>query len=127
MKEDILRVLKMVEEGKIDAQKGAELIEALNVPKPEEKSLIQPYSVNLNDERMLRVRVVSADKDNVNIQLPVKFVKGVIAACGKIPVNVQGMEGIDMQMLLQAIDSGLNGKIVDVKSANGDIVEVSID
>jgi hypothetical protein len=127
MKEDVLRVLKMVEEGKIDAQKGTELIEALNVPKLEEKTLIQPYSVNFNDERMLRVRVVSADKDNVNIQLPIKFVKGVIAACGKMPVNIQGLEGIDMQMLLQAIDSGLNGKIVDVKSANGDIVEVSIE
>jgi len=28
---------------------------------------------------------------------------------------------------MEAIDSGLEGKIVDVKSSNGDIVEVSIE
>jgi hypothetical protein len=127
MKEDVLRVLKMIEEGKIDAQKGTELIEALNVPKLEEKNMIPKQTINFNDERMFRVKVISAERDNVNIQLPVKFIKGVIAACGKMPLNVQGMEGIDMQMLLQAMDSGLTGKIVDVKSANGDIVEVTID
>lgn len=127
MKEDVLRVLKMIEEGKIDAQKGAELIEALNGPKLEEIAVIPAKTVNFNDERMLKVKVVSSERDNVNIQLPVKFIKGVIAACGKMPLNVQGMEGIDMQMLLQAMDSGLTGKIVDVKSANGDTVEVAIE
>lgn len=127
MKEDVLRVLKMIEEGKIDAQKGAELIEALNGPKREEIAVIPAKTVNFNDERMLKVKVVSSERDNVNIQLPVKFIKGVIAACGKMPLNVQGMEGIDMQMLLQAMDSGLTGKIVDVKAANGDTVEIAIE
>lgn len=127
MKEDVLRVIKMIEEGKIDSEKGAELIEALNGPKVEEKTMIPTRNVNFNDERMLKVKVVSAERDNVNVQLPVKFIKGVIAACGKMPLNVQGMEGIDMQLLLQAMDSGLTGKIVDVKSANGDTVEVVIE
>jgi DUF4097 and DUF4098 domain-containing protein YvlB len=127
MKDDVLRVLKMIEEGKIDSQKGAELIEALKEPKVEEKTIIPTTNINFNDERMLKVKVVSAERDNVNVQLPVKFIKGVIAACGKMPLNVQGMEGIDMQLLLQAMDSGLTGKIVDVKSANGDIVEVVIE
>jgi hypothetical protein len=127
MKEDVLRVLKMVEEGKIDSQKGAELIDVLNAPKLEEKAVATVNKINFNDERMLRVKVLSAKNDNVNVQLPVKFIKGVLAACGKLPLNIQGMEGIDVQMLLQAMDSGLTGKIVDVKSGEGDIVEVSIE
>lgn len=122
MKEEILRIMKMAEEGKIDSEKAAELIEALKVPAQEQ------ISVNdMESEPMLKVRVHSEDNDNVNIKLPIKFVKGVIASCGKIPMNIHGMENIDTNMLLEAIDSGLKGKIVDVQSADGDIVEVTIE
>jgi hypothetical protein len=123
MKEEVMRVLKMVEEGKISAEKGAELIEAMkgeNLPVSYEPKVS-------NDEMMLKVRVISAQNDNVNVQLPVKFIKGVLASCGKMPMNIKGMEGLDIDMLLQAIDSGLTGKLVDVKSANGDLVEVVIE
>jgi hypothetical protein len=126
MSEEVLRILKMVEEGKLDASKGAELIEALNANKLPEK-YVTPANTISNDGMMLKVKVISAEKDNVNIKLPIKFIKGVIAACGKIPVDVHGMEAIDTKMLLEAIDSGLTGKIVDVQSANGDIVEVVIE
>ena len=125
MKEDVLRIMKMVEEGKIDSQKAAELIEALNAPKLE--APVEKVKIDLNDERMLRVKVLSAQNDNVNVQLPLKFVKGVLAACGKMPMNIQGMEGVDVNLIIQAIDSNLTGKIVDVKSGNGDIVEVVIE
>jgi transcriptional regulator CtsR len=135
MKEDITRVLKMVEEGKIDVEKASELIDALKASQPEENKII---TTNFNDNgyngrsktgegTMLRVRVLSAANDTVNVQLPIKFIKGVLAACGKIPIDVNGMESLDTAMLLEAMDSGLTGKIVDVKSANGDIVEVTIE
>lgn len=130
MKEEVMRIMKMVEEGKIDSERAAELIDALKAPKGEEKKLLDaPGSekVSFEENRMLRVKVISSTKDNVNIQLPVKFIKGVLSAVGKIPVNVQGMESIDMNMIVQAIDSGLIGKIVDVQSGNGDIVEVVIE
>jgi hypothetical protein len=124
MKDDVLRILKMVEEGKISSEKGVELIEAVRG----EKLLPEKYVPKVsNDEMMLKVKVISAANDNVNVQLPIKFIKGVLAACGKIPVNVNGMESIDTKMLMEAIDSGLTGKIVDVKSANGDLVEVVIE
>jgi hypothetical protein len=124
MKDEVMRVLKMVEEGKISAEKGAELIEAM---KSEGALAIHEQPKISYDELMLKVRVISADKDNVNVQLPLKFIRGVLGACGKMPMNVKGMEGIDIDMLIQAIDGGLTGKIVDVKSANGDIVEVVIE
>lgn len=124
MKDEVMRVLKMVEEGKISAEKGAELIEAM---KGERSLVVQEQPKISYDELMLKVRVISADKDNVNVQLPLKFIKGVLGACGKMPMNIKGMEGIDINMLMEAIDSGLTGKIVDVKSANGDIVEVVIE
>ena len=122
MKEDIARILKMVEEGKIDSGKATELIEALN----------SVQTINIakkidNSEKMLRVRVISGTDDKVNVNLPIKFIKNVLNACGKIPLDINGMESIDTKLIADAIDSGIEGKIVDVKSSKGDIVEVWIE
>ena len=123
MKEDVMRIMKMVEEGKINAEKGSELIEALNGNKLSEKFVVN----NSNEGMMLKIKVKSSTNDNVNIKLPINFIKGVLASCGKLPMNVKGMEGIDIDMLVQAIDSGLTGRIVDVQTGDGDIVEVVIE
>jgi uncharacterized protein YicC (UPF0701 family) len=123
MKEDVQRILKMVEEGKIDSDKAAELIEALN-----KSSNVQQLSISGNLDKMLKVRVLSATKDTVNVNVPIKFLKAIGNAVNNIKIpGVSEQEGIDIKMIMEAIDSGLEGKIVDVKSGNGDIVEVSIE
>lgn len=123
MKEDIKRILKMVEEGKIDSDKATELIEALNKTTNEHQ-----LSVQGNLDKMLKVRVLSATKDTVNVNVPVKFLKAIGNAVNNIKIpGVSEQEGIDVKMIMDAIDSGLEGKIVDVKSGNGDIVEVYIE
>lgn len=128
MKEDILRVMKLLEEGKIDSERAAELIDALKESKQEAITgeTTKPV-IDLNDDRMFRVKVRSVEGDDVNVQIPLKFVKGVLAACGRIPLNIEGLGEIDMNALSQAIDSGLTGRIVDVKSSKGDIVEIYVD
>ena len=142
MNEEISRILKMVEEGKIDSEKAMQLIEALKGGNKELITLDKAPSNN-NDYsnshsnssfngKMLRIKVKSKEKDNVNINLPLKFVSGMIKTFGKIPnVNVNGMENVDMdamtQTILEAIDGGMDGKIVDIQSGDGDIVEIVIE
>ncbi|WP_315072412.1 SHOCT-like domain-containing protein [uncultured Clostridium sp.] len=122
MKEEVKRILKMVEEGKIDLDKATELIEAINKPVN-----IQP-SVSENVNKMLKVRVLSATNDTVNVNVPVKILKAIGNAVNTIKIpGISDQEGIDIKMIMEAIDSGLEGKIVDVKSSNGDIVEVTIE
>lgn len=143
MNEEIMKVLKMVEEGKIDANKAAEIIEVLK--KNEEPAALEDaeksiYQINAIEpvepiepelplksmgERMLIIKVDSP-KDKVNVRLPINFIKGVLGACKKLPVNVEGMENVDIEMIAKAIDEGLVGKIVDVQSSSGEIVEISI-
>lgn len=123
MKEEVKKIMKMVEEGKIDSDKAAELIEAINKP-----ANIQQLTVSENINKMLIVRVISATNDNVNVKVPVKFLKAIGNAINNIKIpGISEQEGIDIRMIMEAIDSGLEGKIVDVKSGNGDIVEVSIE
>ena len=123
MKEEVKRILKMFEEGKIDLDKAAELIEALN-----KSTDVKQLPVTGNLDKMLKVIVLSATKDTVNVNVPVKFLKAIGNAVNNIKIpGVSDQDGIDIKMIMEAIDSGLEGKIVDVKSGNGDIVEVSIE
>ena len=137
MNEEISRILKMLEEGKIDSEKAMLLIEALKGGSKELVTLDKGTSDNNShgssiNSKMLRIKVRSKENDIVNINLPLKFVSGMIKTFGKIPnVYVHGMENVDMdsmaQTILDAIDGGMNGKIVDIKSGDGDIVEVVIE
>jgi len=123
MKEEVKRILKMVEEGKIDVDKASELIDALS-----NSAITAPAASSKNLDKMLKIRVFSATKDTVNVNVPVKFLKAIGTAVNNIKIpGVSDENGIDVQMIMEAIDSGLEGKIVDVKSSNGDIVEVSIE
>ncbi|WP_055668823.1 SHOCT-like domain-containing protein [Desnuesiella massiliensis] len=143
MNEEIMKVLKMVEEGKIDANKAAEIIEVLKKNEEtvlsdgtggfiQEITAIEPIEpiepeppVKPMGGRMLIIKVDSP-KDKVNVRLPINFIKGVLGACKKLPVNVEGMENVDIELIIKAIDEGLVGKIVDVQASGGEIVEISI-
>ncbi|AWI04912.1 SHOCT-like domain-containing protein [Clostridium drakei] len=129
MNEEISKILKMVEEGKITSEKAEQLIESLN-PK---NTSIETFKTISNDadimNKMLKIKVTSHDGDDVNVNLPIKFIKTMLKTIGKIPItdNIKGMENLDLNLISDAIDNNLSGKIVDVKSANGDLVEVSIE
>lgn len=122
MNDEIMKVLKMLEEGKIDAQKAGELIEVLNASKNNVPAVT-------NSDKMLKIRVNSQNGDNVNINIPVKFIRSIGGAIKRIPKveGVEGLEDIDIQAILQAVSDGLDGKIVDVKSEKGDNVEIVVE
>lgn len=122
MNDEVMKVLKMLEEGKIDAQKAGELIEVLNASKNNVPAVT-------NSDKMLKIRVNSQNGDNVNINIPVKFIRSIGGAIKRIPKveGVEGLEDIDIQAILQAVSDGLDGKIVDVKSEKGDNVEIVVE
>ncbi|MEY8001715.1 hypothetical protein AB8U03_16220 [Clostridium sp. Mt-5] len=125
MNEEIAKVLKMLEKGKITSDKAQDIIESLK----DKSKDVQAVSDEDITDKMLKIKVNSHDGDNVNVNLPVKFIKIILKTVGKIPISdsVKGMENIDLNLISEAIDNNLSGKIVDVKSANGDVVEVVIE
>lgn len=125
MREGLLKVLTMISKGNLEVEKGADLIEAMY--KKEDKALD-----NINyDRRMFRILVDSADGDNVKVNLPVVVITSILKATGKLPIKTEEMEGIDLEMMTQAIISSLDnemlGEIVTVDSANGDKVRILIE
>ncbi|MGN4125252.1 SHOCT-like domain-containing protein [Lysinibacillus sphaericus] len=129
MKEEITRVLTMVQEGKIDADKGSELIEILQGKEETGNKLLEKPTKYL--DKTLKIRVVSTENDNVTVNLPIKLVKVVLMAghsiAASIPQAEKYVKDIDISLIIEAIENELDGQIVDIKSANGDTVSVIID
>lgn len=127
MSEEIKRVLKMVEEGKMDSGEAAELIEALKEESPPEKK--EPAKSYL--DKMLKVRVYSDEKDQVNVNVPIRFVRTMLklgqGIAGNIPAAKEYVSEIDMDVIIEAIDNEMEGKIVDIQSSTGEIVAVYIE
>jgi hypothetical protein len=129
MKDEISRVLTLVEEGKIDKEKASELISIL-------QGNNQPESVTIKKEvsygtKMLKIRVTSEQGDNVNVNLPINLVKAVLKVgtniAEKIPEAEKYVKDINVDLLIEAIENELDGQIVDITSANGDKVFVVIE
>ncbi|GAB3796222.1 SHOCT-like domain-containing protein [Virgibacillus kimchii] len=127
MSEEIKRVLKMVEDGKMQSGEAAELIEALReVPDAERKTSTKSYL-----DKMLKIRVYSDEKDQVNVNVPVRFVRTMLklgqGIAGNIPAAKEYASDIDMDVIIEAIDNEMEGKIVDIQSSSGEIVAVYIE
>lgn len=120
MNEEIKRILKMVEEGKLTSDQAAELISAI---KESDRQSEPPKS----GEKKLKVNIVSSKGKDFNINMPLKFCKGILKATGKIPMHIEGGEEKDMQVIMAAIENEVCGKIVDMRSGNGDHIEVVIE
>ncbi|MFR1709466.1 MAG: SHOCT-like domain-containing protein [Clostridium sp.] len=129
MNEEMLMVLKMVEEGKVSADKAKELIDALgNTSKNTESITSKRY-----EDKFLRVEVLGHDGDKVNVKLPIKVIREVLKVTGKLPISksIEGMDGIDIDELMNTIvsclDNEVMGEIVDICSSDGDTVKVVVD
>lgn len=129
MKEEITKVLTMVQEGKIDAEKGSELIQVLKEKEETSNKLLKKPNEYL--DKTLKIRIVSTENDNVKVNLPIKLVKLVLMAghsiAASIPQSEKYVKDIDINLIVEAIENELDGQIVDIKSANGDTVSVIIE
>ena len=84
------------------------------------------------EELTLRVRVNTVAGDKVRVNLPMVMVK----LCMEIGVDVvpnfseEGktvMKSIDMEKVVEMVEKGLVGKLVEVETAEGDLVEVVVE
>ncbi len=112
MKEEILKILRMVEEGKLTKDEAVELIEALKETEKEEK-------VIPSKKKFLKIRVTKQGKPTVNVTLPFSLVKWGLSLAQKIghkKLTVEGKEiPVDLNELNEALkDPEFKGKIIDV-------------
>lgn len=124
------QILQMVKEGTITVEDGIKLLEALGAQSAQTQS-VQPV-INVNPaggRKMLRVTVDSAKGDAVRINVPTSLVKAGLNLSNQLKIdgNPVDMKGVDVDMIMAAIEEGATGEIVNVESAEGDIVKIFID
>jgi transcriptional regulator with XRE-family HTH domain len=75
-----------------------------------------------------KIKVLSSDGDNVNINLPVSLLLMAFDA-GMMP-KIEGrdvLKDIDMKKVIELVQKGVLGKIVDIHTADGDVVEIVVE
>lgn len=81
------------------------------------------------DQMMLKIVVNEKDGDKVRVNLPMAIVKvGIEIGMSMPQVNGQdALKGIDVEKLLSLVDKGLVGKLLEVESSDGDLVEIYVE
>ncbi|HSM23784.1 MAG TPA: hypothetical protein VK856_02875 [Anaerolineaceae bacterium] len=129
--EERIKILSMLQDGVINADQAAKLLEALGSTGSESKSPPTPPSVERpgggRSGKFFRVRVTDTDtgKTRVNVRLPV----GLVGAGLKMGMKFSPeIEGIDPNIINEFLESGEIGQIVDVfDEEDGEHVEVFIE
>lgn len=117
--EERIKILQMIQDGKISPEDGAKLLSALNESGP-----VKPRTSRFSDARMIRVRVTDkfTGKSKVSVNLPLGLVDaGLNIASNFVPNMV-------VDDISSAIREGLTGKIIDVvDEEDGEHVEIFIE
>lgn len=127
--EERMRILMMIQEGKISAAEGARLIEALDdLKEPSPSTPPGPKTTSTGKKpRYLRVLITDTDsgKTRVNVRLPVSLVNSGIRMGARFAPEIEGLE---MEDLNSWLNSGEVGQIVDIfDDEDGEHVEVFLE
>jgi hypothetical protein len=125
--EERMKILKMIEEGKLSAEEGTKLLSALSssrTPSPPRPPGMPGIS---GGPRWLRIRVtdVRTGRSKASVQIPLALVDAGMKIGAHFAPEV---EGVNMANVMEALRSGVTGKIIDVTDEeDGEHVEIYVE
>lgn len=120
--EERMKILKMLEEGKITADEAITLLRAL-----EGGPQTPPRATSGVDKRFLRIHVsdLSSGKAKVNVTIPIGLVGVGLRIAERF---APGFEGVEVQELEELLAGGVTGKVVEVvDEEENERVEISVE
>lgn len=119
--EERMKILKMIEEGKLSAQEGAKLLAAL-------ASGNKPLGgLSASGAKWLRVRVtdVASGRSKATVQIPLSLMEAGMKIGAHFAPEI---DGVNMDQLMDALRAGMTGKIIDVMDdEDGEHVEIFVE
>lgn len=126
--EERLRVLQLIQDGKISAEEGIRLLESLDSASQTAAAKTAPSGQPAGrGARWFRVRVTdtATGKTRVNVRLPVNVLSAGMKMGARFSPEV---EGLDMDQLMELIQAGATGQVLDVTDEeDGEHVEVFLE
>ena len=97
-----------------------------------EVKMVPPAQRKSLEELTFRVRVNSAQGDKIRVNLPMTLIKMAMEVGVDVVPNMTGDAGdmlkdLDMKKVIEMVEKGLIGKIVEMESAQGDTVEIVVE
>ncbi|HCC79295.1 MAG TPA: hypothetical protein DEP80_06785 [Anaerolineae bacterium] len=123
--EERMKILKMIDEGKLSVEEGAKLLSALSASQKASPG----GSVNLGTggARWLRVRVTDTvtGRSKATVQIPISLIDAGMKIGAHFAPEVAG---VDMSEVMDALRNGMTGKIIDVMDdEDGEHVEIFVE
>ncbi|MFQ5616447.1 MAG: hypothetical protein ACE5GO_08315 [Anaerolineales bacterium] len=129
--EERMKILQMIQEGKISAEEGAKLLSALSSSarkKERRRRGATSYRRSGRRARWLRVRVtdMASGKSKVDVNLPLSLLEAGMSIAGHFADDIE-LDDI-MGAIHDALEENMTGKIIDVVDGeDGEHVEIFID
>jgi hypothetical protein len=124
--EERMKILKLIEEGKISADEGSKLLSALSDSRRGIPTPPRPSGMG-GGARWLRIRVTDTrtGRSKASVQIPLALVDAGMKIGAHFAPEV---EGVDMSNVMEALRAGVTGKIIDVVDENdGEHVEIFVE
>lgn len=104
----------------IDELLRGETMQEVRVLAPEEKKDIE--------KMLIRIRVDSKNGDKVKVNLPVALVKVALDIGMEVPQfeGKEALKKIDLEKIIRLVDEGVIGKLVEVETADGETVDITV-
>jgi len=123
MNDEKMQILSMLENGSINADEAARLLDALN--QVEEVALRK----NGKPNRWLRIRIAEDGQEKVKVNLPLKLVEILTKMQGVLPADARARldeHEIDLEQIVKLIREGAEGEIVSVEDG-ADTVKIFVE
>lgn len=118
MSEERKKVLRMLDEGKIDVEEANELLSSLEKTEAGQEG-IETEVETVEQASFLKILVVEDGREEVNITFPVglaKFLKKIVPEKARTKLTDKG---IDLGKVIDEIEKGtFDGKLVDIEDGN---------
>ena len=104
----------------LDELLGREVEQTKIVPEEERKDI---------NSMLLKINILSTDGDKVKVNIPLSIIKLCIDAGMELP-NINGknsLKNIDFNQVFMLVNAGVIGKLVEVESADGGTVSITVE
>lgn len=118
--EERLRILKMIEQGQVSAESGAQLLDALGEPARERSRPGAP-------PRLLRIRVTNLQsrRQTINVTIPVSLVQVGLRLGARLTSR---MAEPNIGEITRAIEAGASGRIFEMQDLDeGERIEITVE
>lgn len=123
-----LEILNDLDNDKITAAEAQSRLKALreaNQPKQEVQT-VEPTV--RRKAHFIKIKIDSNDGDKVNVQVPLQFAKLILKGSSKFVKNTSLEDyDIDPLQVLEMVESGIVGELVNIESADGDRVKIYVE